>query len=154
MQKGFQAIHFRLKYCTRMRDLRGSYSKKVAVSAHKLMFFYRGTVVGDDATPESLEMGSKEETLKVCKVQPLGSANESHPIRLRVVDPASGYEVQILVKVSQELGDLMRSYVQKMDIDYPVRFYFDAMRICDRDTSKLLGMTQGNVIEVARVLVG
>ena len=126
----------------------------MAVSAYKLIFLYRGTAVDDYATNESLEMGSAEETFKVWKVQPLGSANESHPIRLRVVDSASGYKVQFLVRVSQELGNLMRSYVQKMDIDYPVRFYFDARRICDEDTPKSLGMTQGDVIAVVRVLVG
>ncbi len=71
-----------------------------------------------------------------------------------VVDSASGYKVQFLVRVSQELGNLMRSYVQKMDINYPVQFYFDTRRIVDEDTPKSLGMTQGDVIAVVRVLVG
>ena len=77
-------------------------------------------------------------------------------IQLKVINEDSN-EIHFRVKQTRHMFWLKKEYSEHLNRGVPVsslRFLFDGRRINDHDSPKLLGMKQGDVIEVMTVQIG
>ena len=151
----FSEIHYRVKLSTQLVKLKKCYAERVGVDVSILRFLFDGHRINDDETPEAL--GMEEDDMIEVYLEEYGQFvpidDSASSINLKFKGHGSiSPDFQVVVKMSTQLGDLMRSYAEQVDVPISsLRFFFGVQRINDEDTPTALNLREFDIIDVYRV---
>ena len=75
-------IHFKLNMSTKLLKMKEEYAKQFNLSLSSLQYLFKGTIIGNDDTPESLRMKSND-IVNVCERYKSGSRDEKRIVMSR-----------------------------------------------------------------------